>query len=143
MVWMRRGLSFLVAVLLFFSSSAIAQEQPGFAHPPANFPISFPTLELARQAAELGTVPIAQLPPEAQKTLSLIERGGPFPFRKDGTTFGNFEKRLPLKPKGYYREYTVITPGAPTRGARRLITGQGGELYYTKDHYQSFVKVNH
>lgn len=81
------------------------------------------------------------LPPEALDTLALIERGGPFPFRQDGTIFQNRERLLPLKPAGYYREYTVITPGASTRGARRIVAGAGGELYYTDDHYASFRRI--
>jgi ribonuclease T1 len=103
-----------------------------------------PTL-LARQPeqrqAQLPTVSVNQLPPEARKTLNLIQQGGPFPFPKDGTVFGNFEKRLPRAPRGYYREYTVITPGLSHRGARRLVTGQQGETYYTSDHYRSFSRV--
>jgi ribonuclease T1 len=137
MVLIRKGLSFIIAILLFFSSSAIADW--GASHPSV-LAVS-PALEYARQSMELVTIPIDQLPPEARKTLSLIERGGPFPYAKDGTIFGNFEKRLPLKPKGYYREYTVPTPGARNRGARRIVTGQGGELYYTKDHYRSFLRI--
>ena len=88
----------------------------------------------------------ASLSPEALRTLELIGRGGPFPHKRDGIVFNNFEKRLPLKPRGFYREYTVATPGAKNRGARRLVCG--GErprapaaCYYTDDHYQSFRKV--
>jgi ribonuclease T1 len=140
MVLIRKGLSIVTALLLFFSSAAIAHWLPGS---DSVFGAS-PAIELSRQSSTLAIVSVEQLPPEAQKTLGLIERGGPFPFpRKDGTIFGNFEKRLPIKPRGYYREYTVPTPGAPNRGARRIVTGQGGEFYYTRDHYQSFVKVKY
>jgi ribonuclease T1 len=77
------------------------------------------------------------------KTLDLIERGGPFPYpKKDGTTFGNRERQLPSKPKGYYREYTVPTPGASNRGARRVVQGKSGETYYTNDHYASFIRID-
>ena len=72
-------------------------------------------------------VAVSALPWKAQKTLDLIEEGGPFPYPKDGATFGNFERRLPLRERGYYREYTVPTPGSRDRGARRIIAGKGGE----------------
>ena len=86
---------------------------------------------------------LSTLPPEAAGTWQLIERGGPFPFpRTDGAVFDNREKLLPAKESGYYREYTVRTPNSQDRGARRLITGAGDELYYTEDHYRSFVKVD-
>lgn len=82
----------------------------------------------------------AFLPPEAHDTLALIARGGPFPHRQDGVVFGNYEHRLPNQPRGYYHEYTVATPGARDRGARRIITGGSPPLvyYYTDDHYRSF-----
>ncbi len=78
---------------------------------------------------------------ELRKTLDLIERGGPFPHKQDGVVFGNRERHLPQQPRGYYHEYTVRTPGAPTRGARRVVRGDGGELYYTRDHYRSFIRL--
>lgn len=89
----------------------------------------------------LPTVELAALPPEARETIRLIERGGPFPYDRDGITFGNRERLLPLRSSGYYREYTVITPGSVDRGARRVIAGEGDELYYTDDHYDSFRRV--
>jgi guanyl-specific ribonuclease Sa len=80
------------------------------------------------------------LPPEAVATLEQIKGGGPFPYDRDGSVFQNRERRLPDRPRGYYREYTVPTPGSPDRGARRIVTG--GEppevYYYTDDHYRSF-----
>jgi ribonuclease T1 len=85
---------------------------------------------------------LSALPPEATQTWELIEAGGPFPERQDGTVFGNREGVLPAQERGYYREYTVPTPGLSHRGARRLVTGAGDELYYTGDHYQSFVVVD-
>ncbi|KPK18197.1 MAG: hypothetical protein JSU71_01265 [Betaproteobacteria bacterium] len=89
----------------------------------------------------LHEIPIAELPAEARATIRLIKQGGPFPYERDGTVFRNFEKRLPLRERGYYQEYTVPTPGAKTRGARRIVAGRGGELYYTADHYRSFVRI--
>lgn len=83
------------------------------------------------------------LPPEAVATLRLIDRGGPFPYSRDGTVFQNREGRLPTMPRGYYREYTVATPGSPDRGARRIVAGgQPPEVfYYTDDHYRSFRRL--
>lgn len=95
----------------------------------------------ARTASSKREIVFATLPKEARETLVLIKRGGPFPFRKDGSAFGNREKRLPLKAHGYYREYTVPTPGARDRGARRIVAGRDGEYYYTDDHYNSFRRI--
>ncbi|HXF46073.1 MAG TPA: ribonuclease domain-containing protein [Burkholderiaceae bacterium] len=99
----------------------------------------------AREAPPLPTVHVRELPPEAQATLALIKRGGPFPYRKDGSVFFNRERKLPPKPRGYYTEYTVPTPGARDRGARRIVAGgdpaTSGEYYYTDDHYQSFRRI--
>lgn len=92
-------------------------------------------------AAESREVSASDLPAEARQTIELIRKGGPFPYERDGVVFGNFEKQLPVEPRGYYREYTVRTPGAKSRGARRIIAGRGGELYYTGDHYRSFRRI--
>jgi len=80
------------------------------------------------------------LPPQARDTLALIASGGPFPHRQDGEVLGNYEHLLPAEPRGYYHEYTVETPGARDRGARRIITGGNPPVvyYYTEDHYRSF-----
>ena len=82
----------------------------------------------------------AFLPPEARDTIALVQRDGPFPHRQDGGVFGNREGRLPRKPRGWYREYTVQTPGLQHRGTRRIVTGGDPprEWYYTDDHYDSF-----
>ncbi len=87
-------------------------------------------------------VTLADLPAEVGRTLTLIAAGGPFPYRNDGSVFGNRERLLPLEPAGYYREYTVPTPGARDRGARRLVLGGSGEIYYTGDHYRSFTRID-
>ncbi|WP_030316334.1 ribonuclease domain-containing protein [Streptomyces flavochromogenes] len=89
----------------------------------------------------LPTVRAADLPPEARKTLDLIARGGPYPYAKDGAVFSDFERILPREPRGYYREYTVRTPGERDRGARRIVAGRGGEIYWTDDHYETFREV--
>lgn len=91
-------------------------------------------------AAAGKVIAVADLPPEARATLQLIERGGPFPYRRDGVVFGNRERRLPQQPHGYYREYTVPTPGAKNRGARRIVAGST-ERYYTDDHYRTFRRI--
>jgi guanyl-specific ribonuclease Sa len=79
---------------------------------------------------------------ELQKTLDLIARGGPFPYPNDGGVFSNRERRLPQHERGYYREYTVVTPRAQNRGARRVIRGNDGETYYTRDHYRTFERID-
>ena len=104
---------------------------------------------------------VAELPQEARETLQLIRRGGPYPHDRDGVTFGNYEKLLPAAPRGHYREYTVMTPGVRHRGARRIVVGcerqrqaaappgllrlahcrDGGEFYYTADHYRTFRRI--
>ncbi|MFE9771950.1 ribonuclease domain-containing protein [Streptomyces sp. NPDC005931] len=95
-------------------------------------------------ATAVGSICHRDLPPQAHDTLDLIERGGPFPFEQDGTVFQNREGILPGRDTGYYHEYTVITPGSPTRGARRIVTGEERqEDYYTADHYASFDLVDH
>ena len=114
------------------------------------------------RSAAPGTIPevsLAELPREARDTLALVRKGGPFPYDRDGIVFGNFEGRLPRQARGYYREYTVKTPGVAHRGARRIVAGCGsagvkasgserllapcdaGEYYYTEDHYNSFRRI--
>lgn len=88
-----------------------------------------------------GEIAVAALPPEARRTLQLIKQGGPFAYERDGVRFGNYEKLLPLRERGYYREYTVKTPGIGNRGARRIVVGRDGESYYTADHYKSFRRI--
>lgn len=93
-----------------------------------------------------AVVSLSQLPPEAQQTERLIRSGGPFPYQKDGTVFGNRERLLPREPRGFYREYTVKTPGARNRGARRIVCGGDPPqapkaCYYTDDHYASFRRI--
>ena len=83
-------------------------------------------------------VGVEQLPVEAGQTLARIEAGGPFPYKQDGRVFHNRERLLPQRARGYYREYTVKTPGERTRGARRIVGGAGGERWYPADHYATF-----
>lgn len=111
-----------VPVVTDAAAPAAAPTRADAAHPAARYP--------------------AFLPPEAHEVLQRIARGGPFPYRQDGSVFQNRERRLPTQPRGYYREYTVATPGSPDRGARRLITGGDPpqEYWYTDDHYRSFQR---
>ena len=92
-------------------------------------------------SSQTGEVRVAQLPPEARAALALIKSGGPFPYAKDGTVFSNREMLLPKQPRDYYREYTVPTPGARDRGARRIVAGGTVEFFYTDDHYNSFKRI--
>lgn len=104
---------------------------------------------LAQGPAPIGDIALAVLPKEAQATLALIKAGGPFPYARDDSIFSNRQIVLPLRGRGYYREYTVKTPGARDRGARRIVAGAGasgdvrtsGEYYYTGDHYNSFRRI--
>jgi ribonuclease T1 len=91
---------------------------------------------------EVTAIAIAEVPPEARVTIALIRKGGPYPYAKDGAIFGNREGILPKQRRGYYREYTVKTPGVRTRGARRIIWGAGGEFYYTDDHYNHLRRIH-
>jgi len=110
-------------------------------------PNGAPDAGVAAESPATDTAPSARypsfLPPEAIVTLELIARGGPFPYDRDGTVFQNRERLLPDRPRGYYREYTVETPGSRDRGARRIVTGgQPPEVYYyTDDHYRSFRRL--
>jgi ribonuclease T1 len=114
------------------------------------FFLFFATLLLSYNAfafnsGAFGTIRVAELPLEAQQTIVLIRQGGPFPYEKDGSVFGNYEKVLPQQKRGYYREFTVKTPQARNRGAKRMIVGGektgSREYYYSADHYRSFKRV--
>ena len=104
-------------------------------------PTATATPRTVRSESGLPIVYFDDLPREAQQTIRLIDKGGPFPYSRDGIEFQNRERILPRKQRGYYSEYTVITPGSNDRGARRIIAGENGELYYTDDHYDSFKEV--
>jgi ribonuclease T1 len=111
--------------------------------------VALPLVAVARSPETpkaVSVVALATLPPEARDTHRLVLSGGPFPYSKDGMVFGNRERRLPSKARGYYREYTVKTPDARDRGARRIICGgkpptQPEACYYTDDHYASFRHI--
>jgi ribonuclease T1 len=106
------------------------------------WPLStWPRESEGQEARAVAVVSLSALPAEARQTVSLIRQGGPFPYERDGAAFRNFERLLPQHDRSYYREYTVRTPGIAHRGARRIVVGRGGELYYTDDHYASFKRV--
>jgi guanyl-specific ribonuclease Sa len=107
---------------------------------PARHDVAWPAPSSPTGATPADVAEADGLPTEARDTLRLIERGGPFPYERDGAVFGNFEHRLPARPRGYYHEYTVPTPGAHNRGARRIIAGgqPPEQFWYTDDHYESF-----
>ena len=108
----------------------------------ATLALGFAPDGLAQKAAtDPSEIAYARLPVEARETIALIRKGGPFPYAKDGAVFGNREGMLPVQKRGYYREYTVKTPGVRTRGARRIVAGASGELYYSDDHYNLFRRV--
>lgn len=112
-------------------------------------PVAFESNDERMQAEEADTteivydwiIDVADLPDEAIDTLLLIDDGGPYPYSKDGSTFQNREQLLPDQGGGYYQEFTVDTPGSSDRGARRIVTGADGEMFWTDDHYDSFAQI--
>lgn len=124
---------FLLLGLMVLTAPAVAQRDNS--QPPA------PVVTRERVQLSLADISSKVLPPEARDTLQLIEKGGPYPYDRDGIVFGNFEKRLPIKDRGYYTEFTVKTPGVSHRGARRIVAGKGGERYYSDDHYKTFKRI--
>ena len=143
-------LALVVGALLLW---AVARAGSGGAVDPAALPSQSATAERSSGTAgptptgaatpESGLPRVAEsaLPAEAGATLALVRAGGPFPYEEDGGTFGNRERLLPRRPSGYYREYTVTTPGEGDRGPRRIVAGEAGDLYWTEDHYASFRQV--
>lgn len=125
-------LAVLGALLAGCAGTDTATESPAASQKTASVPA---------WAKGMATVPESRLPAEARRTLALIDKGGPYPYARDGIVFGNFEGHLPQHQRGYYHEYTVPTPASSGRGARRIVTGDGGEFYYTDDHYNSFRAV--
>lgn len=121
-------ISILIAASLFFVSNSNARES---------------TVKIAG----FSSIPVSDLPKQGRETLALIRKGGPFPYAKDGTVFGNRERLLPKQPRGYYKEFTVKTPGSRDRGARRIVCGgetqnpAKSECFYTDDHYASFKRI--
>lgn len=139
-----------VVLALWWLQDRTAEDEPdpsvrdttSSATPSQGQPQGQPDAMPERDPDGLPYVALTSLPVEVAETVELIDAGGPFPHPgKDGSTFGNFEGVLPDRARGYYAEYTVETPGVPHRGARRIVAGDGGELYWTEDHYESFERV--
>ncbi|GAA0534474.1 hypothetical protein GCM10011581_08150 [Saccharopolyspora subtropica] len=116
-----------VAGLVGFQESALSAQ-----------PVAAVAQEPCGDTSGFEKVNLSDLPPEATETVNLIKQGGPFPYPQDGQVFQNREGILPDCAEGYYREYTVETPGSDDRGARRFVVGEGGEYFYTEDHYETF-----
>jgi ribonuclease T1 len=95
----------------------------------------------AGQLTQLPDIAVVELPAEARDTLRVIRQGGPFAYPQDGVVFKNYERVLPKRLRGYYHEYTVKTPGARNRGARRIVCGEPVECYYSADHYRTFKRI--
>lgn len=164
---LRLGLLLITAAVVLLATTS-SNEQRATSPSETESEISLPSFEStddedAGHAAELGTsnsgkpatpgastfepltdlpqINVSDLPAQAWGTLDLIAQSGPYPFSKDDSVFQNREGILPDHPRGYYREYTVTTPGADNRGARRIVAGEAGELFYTDDHYNSFSEI--
>jgi ribonuclease T1 len=134
----------LVGLVVLVIVGWLVKENTGGANGGAPPPPSSSSSSAAVPGASSGmpVKALSDLPREVRTTWELIVKGGPYPYRADGQTFQNRESLLPHEKAGYYREYTVDTPGSDDRGTRRLIYGSGKELYYTGDHYKSFVVVD-
>ncbi len=127
----RRPLLALIALLVVLGVGYAVDQTHSTSHPSA------------QATGTSQEVALSSLPVQAAQTVALIKKGGPFPYpHNDGVVFSNNEHRLPRESSGYYHEYTVPTPGASTRGTRRIITGKAGEFYYTGDHYEHFERVD-
>ena len=141
----RRVSAALISLLVLVAGGWFGRQ--ALTDPPGAGPPSADRPAAVASAADLQVRALSQLPSQVAEMWQLIQRGGPFRYRQDGMAFGNREGRLPKRQSGFYREYTVPTPGESDRGARRLVTGgpvtsDTAELYYTGDHYESFVVVD-
>ena len=124
----------LIGLALWENADALFPSVPEELKPTTSKTVSEPV----KSVSGYREMNVSELPGEALDTLKLIKEGGTFPYSQDNTVFSNREGLLPKKSGGYYREYTVKTPGSPDRGARRIVAGEGGEYYYTSNHYLSF-----
>jgi ribonuclease T1 len=134
LIWIVAALAVFITAL-WQQRAEYAPEKPT---PHASVPVSQERQQWSRVQEAVPAAERAQL----LATLTLIGRGGPYPYKKDGSTFSNREALLPAQPRGYYREYTVPTPGSPDRGARRVVQGKDGDTWYTSDHYKTFVRID-
>lgn len=147
LVWVLLAIALVVAWRVW----PVPDTGPAATHAPASGAVESVPATPSPHAAPSARAPASEapalpafLPPEAHRTIALIQRDGPFPHRQDGSVFGNREGHLPRQPRGWYREYTVDTPGLDHRGARRIVTGgrPPREWYYTDDHYDSFRRFD-
>jgi ribonuclease T1 len=139
----RNALSLLLAalvvlVLLAFGGTGVLGQMTQSTTPQETSSAAPAPGAAADNPSDLPEVRESELPAEGRNTLTLIRAGGPFRYSQDNQAFGNFERILPRHDRGYYREYTVPTPGESDRGARRIVAGDSGEKYYTDDHYETF-----
>lgn len=119
-------------------ATSTAMPAPGAASGELTAPAPAPPTAAPENPSGLPEVRESALPAEGRRVLNLIRAGGPYRYSQDDQAFGNFERILPRRDRGYYREYTVPTPGESDRGARRIVAGAGGDKYYTDDHYETF-----
>ena len=148
--WRRRPLVALAALILLLIVGYTVRAVEDHNSPSSGGPVSTSqpagptaTANVRTSVSPTGAgVALSSLPKQAANTITLIRKGGPYPYRQDGVVYDNLERQLPIQPPGYYHEYTVDTPGSPDRGARRIVTGRDGQFYYTANHYQSFVRVD-
>ncbi|QIL82381.1 ribonuclease N [Diaphorobacter sp. HDW4A] len=139
----------LKAVAVTAQRTGLKAGLAGLAYALLTVSLGTPVVAFARQNVVIdpvsATIAVAELPPQARTTYALIKEGGPFASEKDGSVFGNYERQLPKARRGYYHEYTVKTPGARNRGARRIVCGGPVRVpdacYYTNDHYASFREI--
>jgi ribonuclease T1 len=132
------GTGFLGQVTENTTPGAASTAEPGPGAASGTPAAPAPPAPAAENPSGLPEVGESALPAEGRRVLNLIRAGGPYRYSQDDQAFGNFERILPRRDRGYYREYTVPTPGEPDRGARRIVAGAGGDKYYTDDHYESF-----
>lgn len=137
----RRPLIGLVVILLLLAVAYLVSGTAGGSGSEAPASGTVAVADGPSVSVAAGQIAESALPVQARETLTLIRAGGPFPYAQDGAVFGNREKLLPARTSGYYREYTVVTPGEDDRGPRRIVVGQEGPKYYTSDHYTSFRRI--
>jgi ribonuclease T1 len=145
--WRKPQLALIVLVIALIIGYAVsALHDSGASRPKSSPPAATPSVSTSSRSGtspqSSGVVALSSLPAQAGTTVALIEHGGPFPYPQDGVVFNNAEKLLPQHSRGFYHEYTVPTPGARDRGARRIVIGKDGSYFYTGDHYDSFVRVD-
>jgi len=148
-IWRRRPLLALIVLILLLAAGYVGRAVANHDNEPSPTVSASSTTGSHGRSGSSGTsgtsgqmVALSSLPGEVAATVNLVQRHGPFPFAHDGIVYQNLEHDLPAEPRGYYHEYTVVTPGSSDRGERRIVTGRDGTWWYTADHYASFVRVD-